>query len=92
MTVPVVHIPAELRDITGGARSVRADGTTLAEVIDALELRHPGLRARLVEDGELRPDLSAVIGDDALRDRGLGAPVSDASEIFFVRAISGGQR
>ena len=37
-----VRIPTILRPYTGGASEVAAEGGTLAEVIDALEVAHPG--------------------------------------------------
>ncbi len=87
--VPTVHVPAELRELTGGRRAVSARGRTLGEVIDALEGEFPGLRDRLVEDGRLRPDLALLLQDE-VRGRGLETVVADADEIFILRPISGG--
>ena len=39
-----VRIPTILRQYTGGAKAVAGAGDTLAELIDDLESRHPGLR------------------------------------------------
>ena len=84
----VVWIPPLARDLTGGAERVSAAGSTLAEVIDALEERYPGVKARLVEDGRLRPTLSAVI--DGETDARLRAKVAEGSEVFFLPRVSGG--
>ena len=45
-----VRIPTILRTYTGGVGEVSADGSTLAEVLDALEDNHPGIRARILDD------------------------------------------
>ena len=51
-----VRIPTILRTYTGGAAEVKAEGTTLAEVIADLEKNHTGIAARVLDDqGKLRP-------------------------------------
>src|SRR5205807_2025704 len=50
-----VRIPTILRTYTGGASEVSAEGGTLSEVIDSLEAKHPGIRARVLDEtGKLR--------------------------------------
>ncbi len=39
----VVWIPAQLRDLTGGLERVTLEAETVAEVIDALDNRFPGM-------------------------------------------------
>ena len=48
-----VSIPTILRTHTGGEKQVKADGSTLQEVIADLEANHPGIKDRLVTDGAL---------------------------------------
>ena len=38
----IVSIPAALRTLTGGTDEVKAAGTTVGDVIEDLEKRHPG--------------------------------------------------
>lgn len=84
----MVWIPSLLRPLCGGAQTVTATGATLAEVIEDLDARYPGLAARLVDAGRLRPELAVWIdGDEA---ESLRAPVGPASEIQIVPAIAGG--
>ena len=45
-----VFVPAQLRELTGGARTVTVPGDTLGAVLDHLEALHPGLKARLLDD------------------------------------------
>lgn len=86
--MPTVWIPSLLRPLCGGASTVAATGATLADVIDDLDARYPGLAARLIEAGRLRPELAVWIdGDEA---DSLRAPVADSSEIQIVPAIAGG--
>ncbi len=87
--MPTVWIPPLLRELTGGRESVSVPGQTVRQVIDALEATYPGLRARLCEGDRLRPSLAVVV-DGAVSRRGLAHPLSEASEVHFVPAVSGG--
>jgi len=88
--VPEVHIPAMLRELTGGRSMVEAAGSTVAEVVDDLERQWPGIRERLADGGRLRPNLSVAI-DGEVSPLGLREAVGPASEVHFVAAIKGGK-
>ena len=63
-----VRIPTILRSYTGGAKEVDADGSTLAELLDSLEVAHPGIRARVLdEQGALRRFVNIYVGDEDVR-------------------------
>ena len=85
----VVWIPALMRDLTAGLTQVEVPGTTVREVIDSLESRYPGVKARLVEKGRLRPNISVIV-DGITSQKGLREPVGEHSEVHFLPAISGG--
>jgi sulfur-carrier protein len=84
-----VFIPPPHRDLTGGMAVVEVAGATVSQVIDALDARFLGFKARLVVDEQLRPGISVAI-DGTISPRGLRQRLARASEIHFVRAISGG--
>jgi molybdopterin converting factor small subunit len=84
----VVHLPALLQPLAGGAATVEADGATLRAIIDDLERQHPALRERIVNTGMLRPDIMVAIDGDEARD--LDAPVAPAAEVRILPAIAGG--
>ncbi len=85
----IVHVPSPMRDLTQGERTVRVEGGTVAELIDGLEARFPGLKARLVGKDGLRPGLTVMV--DGVPGRPpLRARVSVTSEVHFIPAISGG--
>jgi sulfur-carrier protein len=86
-----VTIPTILRSYTDGAKSVDASGGTLDELIADLEARHPGLRSRLVEDGELRRFVNVYLNDEDVRfTGGLTTPVSDGDTVTVLPAVAGG--
>lgn len=85
----IVHIPTQLRSLTGGVERVEVPGATLRQVIAALDAVHPGMAARLCNDDDLSPGLAVSI-DGGFTNRGLGAKVGPDSEVHFLPAIGGG--
>ena len=86
-----VRIPTILRQYTGGAKAVAGEGETLGAVIDDLEMRHPGLRDRLVEHGGLRRFVNVYLNDEDVRFlNGLTTPVSDGDSVTVLPAVAGG--
>ena len=86
-----VRIPTILRQYTGGAKAVEGTGDTLAALIDDLEAPFPGLRDRLVDDGELRRFVNVYLNDEDVRFLdGLKTPVSDDDSVTVLPAVSGG--
>jgi len=87
-----VRIPTILRNYTGGAGEVSAEGSKLSEILDSLEGNHPGIRGRILDDsGALRRFVNVYVGDDDVRFiGGLEAEVSDGSRISIIPAVAGG--
>jgi sulfur-carrier protein len=88
--VAVVWIPSLLQNLTGGADQVIVSGATVGEIVDSLEARFPGVKDRLVHDGEIRPHIAVAIDGD-VSPEGLEQEVQEASEIHFIPALSGGR-
>jgi molybdopterin synthase sulfur carrier subunit len=79
-----------LREVTGGQEQVRVPGSTVREVIQHLEERFPGIKARLCdEEDRLRPGIAVTIDGQISRLR-LRQPLAETSEVHFLPAISGG--
>ena len=87
--MPTVWIPSLMRNLTEGQETVQVPGEIVRDVIDALDARFPGIKARLCQDGQLRPGLAVVIDTQVARG-GLAESVSEASEVHFIPAIAGG--
>ena len=87
-----VRIPTILRTYTGGAKAVDGSGGTLGEVIDDVYSSHPGIKDRLIEDGDLRRFVNVYINDEDVRFiGGLDAPLSDGDQVVVLPAVAGGQ-
>ncbi|MFC4004817.1 MoaD/ThiS family protein [Prauserella oleivorans] len=88
-----VSIPTILRTHTGGEKSVEASGKTVAEVIDDIESRHGGLKARLVKDEKLHRFVNVYVNDEDVRFAGgLDAEVKDGDTVTILPAVAGGAR
>jgi molybdopterin synthase sulfur carrier subunit len=87
--VATVFIPSQLRDMTGGVGQVEIAAANVRQIVDELESRFPGIRARLCVGDALSPSLQVSI-DGEMSTRGLSAKVKPRSEVHFVPAIGGG--
>ena len=85
-----VFIPTMLQSLTAGVKQVDLDARNVRQIIERLEDLYPGMKDRLVEDGEIRPNLAiAIDGDVAIM--GMLEKVGENSEVHFVPAIGGGE-
>ena len=78
-----------MRSLTEGKSQVEVEGSTVRELVDALDVRYPGVAARIVEEGRIRPGLSVAV-DGVVGNKGLREPVGPDSEVHFVPAMTGG--
>jgi sulfur-carrier protein len=78
-----------MRDLTAGLETVDVSGSTVRQVIDALDRACPGIKDRLCVGKKIDPALAVHI-DGRIAQRGLLTPVSENSEIHFLPAIAGG--
>jgi molybdopterin synthase sulfur carrier subunit len=86
-----VRIPTILRTYTGGEKAVSGQGDTLAQVIDDVEGRHPGLKSRIVDETTLRRFVNVYVNDEDVRfSGGLSSPVADGDVVVVLPAVAGG--
>lgn len=85
----IVFIPPLLRDLTGGQTRVSVPGNSVRDIVAELETRFPGIAERLCEDGRMRPGIAVVV-DSEVSTASLHHCLSEASEVHFLPAISGG--
>ena len=87
-----VRIPTQLRELSGGASEVTADGGTVASVLAELEASHPGFGARLFDDGgQLRRFVNVFVADEDIRFLdGVNPPVAEGQTVSIVPAVAGG--
>jgi len=87
-----VRIPTQLRTLSGGASEVAVEGSTVAEVLKALDAAHPGFHDRLYDDqGGLRRFVNVFVADEDVRfSDGVATPVAAGETVSIVPAVAGG--
>ncbi len=87
-----VRIPSVLRNLTAGAETVAVTSVTVEEMLAALDVAHPGLKARLCDDaGKLRKFVNVFVGEEDIRFLdGPATALKDGDSVDIVPAIAGG--
>jgi sulfur-carrier protein len=87
-----VRVPTQLRTLTGGAGEVSVEGSTVGEVLKALDSAHQGFADRIFDsDGGLRRFVNVFLADEDVRFLdGLATPVADGQTVSIVPAVAGG--
>ena len=90
--MPEVNLPNLLRQHAGGQRSVKVEGATIEEVLEALQREYPGMSGQLVTpDGQLHKFVNVYLNDDDVRymDK-LDTKVQADDSISILPAVAGG--
>ncbi len=87
-----VTLPGPLRARAGNRAQVTLTGSTVREVIAALDELYPGLRFNLChETGELRPYVNIFVGRANVRYlQGLDTPVPAGTTLHILQSVAGG--
>ncbi len=87
-----VRVPTQLRTLSGGDAEITVEGSTVGEVLAALEAAHPGFRERLFDDGgQLRRFVNVFVADEDVRFlQGLDTTVDAGQTVSIIPAVAGG--
>jgi sulfur-carrier protein len=87
-----VLIPTPLRRFTGGDAKVVVAGSSVGEVLDALDAAHPGIGERLRDDsGQIRRFVNIFVNGQNVRDgEGVDTRLSAGDEVGIIPAMAGG--
>jgi molybdopterin converting factor small subunit len=84
-----VRIASPLRSYTHDAASVRASGSTVADVLADLDQRYKGLRFRVIDEQQrIRPHIRIFVRMREVRE--LSESVGADDEVHLICALSGG--
>jgi sulfur-carrier protein len=87
-----VLLPGALAEQVGGARAVQVAGSTVREVVHALDAEWPGMAFRLCyETGELRAFVNVFVNGRNVRYlQGLETPVAAGATLHILPSVAGG--
>ncbi len=88
----LIRVPTPLRAVTKGQGELKADATTIRELIDRLDQDYTGIKARLCEDdGNIRRFINIYVNEEDIRFLdGPATPLKPGDEVSIVPAIAGG--
>ena len=86
-----VKVTSTLANLVGG-KSVKADGSTVGEMLIDLDAKHPGFRKQISgEDGELHRFVNIYVNDEDIRYlKALETPLSEGDVVSILPALAGG--
>ena len=86
--MPVVRLRAPLSELAGGRRELELEGSTVAEVLQALEREHPDVRGWILDErGLIREHINVFVNKEYGRE---DTAVGDQDRLHVLPAISGG--
>lgn len=86
--MPVVRLRAPLSELAGGNRELELEGSTVAEVLKALEQRHPDVQGWILDEhGQIREHINVFVNKEYGRE---DTAVADSDRLHVLPAISGG--
>ena len=87
-----VLIPTPLQKFTNDEASVSLDAASVTTLVEALEGRYPGIKARLCDEaGKLRRFLNIYVNSEDIRFLdNENTALSDGDEVSIVPAVAGG--
>jgi molybdopterin synthase sulfur carrier subunit len=89
-----VRVPTPLRKFTNGADQIHAQGKTVAELVEDIERRFPGIKEKICdEEGQIRRFVNIYVnGDDIRFLKNLETSLKEGDELSIIPAIAGGKR
>jgi molybdopterin synthase sulfur carrier subunit len=92
MSSVTVFLPGPLRRQVGNQPLLTVEGSTVREVIDALDQNYPGLRFQLCyETGELRSFVNIFVHHENIRYlQGLDTPIPPGGQVSIFPSVAGG--
>jgi molybdopterin converting factor small subunit len=86
--MPVVKLRAPLSELAGGRRELELSGSTVADVLKALEREHPDLTGWILDErGRIREHVNVFVNREYGRE---DTPVAAHDRLHVLPAISGG--
>ena len=85
-----VFIPSLMQKLSDGNSKVQVEGSSVRQIVNNLEAQYPGFKARLLENGRIKGNISVAI-DGEITPLGILGKVGEDSEVHFLPALGGGK-
>jgi len=90
--MPTIRLDQTLRRFAGNLESIKAEGSTVAEVLNSIKNEHPELNMKLYDSGgNLQKWLTIWVDQENIRFMDdLATKVNASSDVYFLLGGSGG--
>jgi molybdopterin synthase sulfur carrier subunit len=90
--MPSVRIPTPLRKLTSDKDEVNISAANIAQLIDEMESRYPGIKSRLCdESGNVRRFINLYVNNEDIRFlKGKDTALNEGDIVSIIPAIAGG--
>jgi molybdopterin synthase sulfur carrier subunit len=86
-----VKLPPSLQELGGGVETLEVSGRTVAECLEELEMKFPGIREVLLDrQGKLLRAFGIYLNADGLHPVELDTQLRDGDEIVILNFLMGG--
>lgn len=86
-----VNIPTILRPLTNHHKRIETAGFNVLEAIEQMERQYPGVKEKLITDGEAHRFINIYVNDDDIRFvNGLSTSLRDGDSLTILPAVAGG--
>ncbi len=86
-----VNIPTLLRPLANNQKRIEITGLNVLEVIDQIEQQYPGIKEKLVTEGQAHRFVNIYINDNDIRfSEGLSTSLQEGDSITILPAVAGG--
>jgi MoaD family protein len=86
-----VNIPTILRPLTNDQKRIEITGFNVLEVINQIEQKYPGVKEKLMSDGQAHRFVNIYVNDNDIRfSEGLSTSLQDGDSITILPSVAGG--
>lgn len=90
MSVTVI-VPTILRSLTNQQKHIDMEGSKVSEIIDHMDQQYPGIKEKLVTNGDAHRFINIYVNDNDIRFQdGLATSLRDGDVLTILPAVAGG--
>jgi sulfur-carrier protein len=87
----IVNIPTILRPLTNDQKRIEITGLNVLEVIDQIEQQYPGVKEKLMTEGQAPRFVNIYVNDNDIRfSEGLSTTLKDGDSMTILPSVAGG--
>ncbi len=87
----IVRLATPLRKFSGGKPEIKAEGSTVREIIDNIEAKSPGFADKILDDSDIKQFINIFHNNEDIRfQKGIDTEIKPDDVLSILPAVSGG--